>query len=359
MHRVPLIETYDGRITFLDACQVFNGTGEEMAGNGLRSEIPDNSPLICAIDNCLNSSLWEDSEGAALDNVAILDTGIDRGHYYIEAHEENLKGRFNCYNEAQKRNVQDRNGHGTFTTSLVLAYAQDAEIYIVKVADRENTRPDAKIVANAISHAVDEWGVDIISMSFGWPSSNFEGHSVLEAAIDKAYGKKVLMFAAASNSGGRLGRAYPASSTHVICVHSTNTNGTRSDFSPTAAPNAISIATIGESVESAWPVLLCGKDESNPKVCSVPVWDIICDTHSCGHRGVSIALRTIASGQRISRQTETKGRNGSSTEEVCREGPNYSPRDGYLFVELSLNSHNLFGNSLEEVNYEIKKALKT
>lgn len=32
----------------------------------------------------------------------------------------------------------------------------------------------------AINHAVDNWGVDVISMSFGWPSSDFDGYDVLE-----------------------------------------------------------------------------------------------------------------------------------------------------------------------------------
>lgn len=79
--------------------------------------------------------------------IAILDTGIDRDHYAFEAREENLKGRRNCYNESQK-NVPDRHGHGTFTASLILDYAPDAMLYVIKIADKENARPDAKIVVN-------------------------------------------------------------------------------------------------------------------------------------------------------------------------------------------------------------------
>lgn len=89
-------------------------------------------------------------------------------------------------------------------------------------------------------------------MSFGWPSTNFDGYEELENAIDNAYSKQVLMFAAASNNGGNSGRAYPASSSHVICVHSTDTRGNRSDFSPTAWQDCVNIATVGESVWSAW-----------------------------------------------------------------------------------------------------------
>lgn len=79
--------------------------------------------------------------------IAVLDTGIDRDHFVFEAREENLKGKKNCYNESQK-NVPDTHGHGTFTANLILDYAPDASLYVIKIADKGNTRPDAKIVAN-------------------------------------------------------------------------------------------------------------------------------------------------------------------------------------------------------------------
>ncbi|KAF4960853.1 hypothetical protein FGADI_686 [Fusarium gaditjirri] len=350
MHDIQLIETRSGRITLMDVDQVLEG--EEGGEEGWRYQIPEESPLLEAIDNCLNPELWED-EGEPLDDetlrsriydqvvrplqdhlttgfgievesldqyaknldfskwsqsirafqffddqtndgpmfanekekykirkqdymnvydkfvgqhlakstsrpvkIAILDTGIERGHALVEPREDSLKGKRNFYNPLQS-NIADTHGHGTFTASLIMDYAPDADLYIAKIADKENTRPDAGIVANAILHAVGEWQVDIISMSFGWPSSDFDGYEALEAAIDKAYSKKVLMFAAAANSGGRLARAYPASSPHVICVHSTDALGNASSFSPTADPNSINIATVGECVESAWPTFLC------------------------------------------------------------------------------------------------------
>jgi hypothetical protein len=47
-----------------------------------------------------------------------------------------------------RRTFPDRDGHGTFTASLILNYAPDAELYVIKIADKENARPDAQIVAN-------------------------------------------------------------------------------------------------------------------------------------------------------------------------------------------------------------------
>ncbi|RFU80040.1 major intracellular serine protease [Trichoderma arundinaceum] len=483
MISIPLIEDPSGRISLLDVDQVFNGD-EEMEVEGWRYQIPEDSPLLTAIDNCLNVELWENDEGEAFDNgtltsriyqhvvrflelhltcgfsqipldsvdkyardldfgkwgqaisshetqsratvfspgsltsmrtpspvlplfdpkqfgahmimpefqkfmhqysqinpltpqtynmlnslsnceadykasqffddemddgqhstakyltwrseyenvyakfitthlsdppskpvkIAILDTGIDRDHYAFEAREENIKAKLNCYHELQK-NVPDLNGHGTFTASLILDYAPDAELHVIKIADKENSRPDAKIVVNAINHAVEKWDVDIISISFGWPSSDFEGYDALEDAIDRAYGKKVLIFAAASNSGGRLGRAYPASSSQVICVHSTNTLGTPSDFSPTAEPNALNIATVGNLTE----------------VRQISVWDVVCDADYGRHRSIPAAVCAVASIREGGSGTQKKGKDGGFAKEVCTEGPQLRP-EGQVFL---------------------------
>lgn len=84
--------------------------------------------------------------------IAILDTGIDRDHDAFEAYEENIKARFNFYNKSQK-SIPDLNGHGTFTASLSLDYAPDAELYIAKIADRENATPNAKVVVDVSRQA--------------------------------------------------------------------------------------------------------------------------------------------------------------------------------------------------------------
>lgn len=78
--------------------------------------------------------------------TTILDTGIERSYELIEARNENLKGKHNCYDSLQKI-VSDRNGHGTFVASLILDYAPDAESYIIKIAD-DNARPDAKVIVD-------------------------------------------------------------------------------------------------------------------------------------------------------------------------------------------------------------------
>jgi subtilisin family serine protease len=97
---------------------------------------------------------------------------------------------------------------------------------------------------------VDEWGVDIIVMSFGFG----EEHEALYRAIQYAASKEVLMFAAASNDGKNRpdGVSWPASDVNVICVHSADGHGNPSTFTP-AAQDSKRIMVLGECVKSAWP----------------------------------------------------------------------------------------------------------
>lgn len=79
--------------------------------------------------------------------IAILDTGVDLDHSVFEAREDNIKGTANWYGEGAKRRVPDRHGHGTFNASLLLDYCPDAELYVAKISDKENIRPNASLVA--------------------------------------------------------------------------------------------------------------------------------------------------------------------------------------------------------------------
>ncbi|KAM0446066.1 hypothetical protein ACHAO4_009511 [Trichoderma viride] len=98
-------------------------------------------------------------------------------------------------------------------------------------------------------------------MSFGFPSREVDGYELLEQSIKHASNKNVLLFAAASNNGANTKRAYPARHPDVICIHSTKANGAPSDFNPLPLPGD-NFATIGEAVESAWPVNLCDQKKN-------------------------------------------------------------------------------------------------
>lgn len=101
----------------------------------------------------------------------------------------------------------------------------------------------------------------MITISFGYPSRP-TGHPVLEDAIRRVHFKNVLMFAAASNNGGNRGRAFPARQDEVICIHATDGYGNPSSFNSSPMKDHDNFSTLGEDVESAWPVRL-GKPTSH------------------------------------------------------------------------------------------------
>ncbi|KAI1757959.1 pfs domain-containing protein [Xylaria castorea] len=279
--------------------------------------------------------------------IALLDTGLDLTHPDVEARIESIKGKYNCLQERRRHSIHDRNGHGTFTASLVLDYAPDAELYIAKIAENKPSSP--KVIAEAINYAVSEWKVDIISMSFGFPTCDVEDYIELERALTNAYANKVLLFAAASNNGGRLGRSFPAREPTVIAVHATDANGNRSPFSPTATDDDISIATVGEAVESAWPVHLC--DEGGT--------DQTCVKYKSGTSyatpiaaGIAAFLLLYA---RINIPTKADAlkshqRMKAVLRKVAEKGINHTRRDGYHFIDLSLHTDSLFGKEKEHID---------
>jgi subtilisin family serine protease len=110
----------------------------------------------------------------------------------------------------------------------------------------------------AIDHAVEQWEVDIITMSFGIR----EYHEPMTTAISNAVNKRTLLFAAASNDGANLGRAFPAQYPSVFCIHSTDGNGNPSDFNPTASKSDFNFSLLGEHVSSHWPAGINGHHQT-------------------------------------------------------------------------------------------------
>lgn len=193
-------------------------------------------------------------------------------------------------------------------------------------------------------------------MSFGFPTCDIDGYNELEDAIMNAYSKHVLLFAAASNNGGKLGRAYPAREQNVICIHSTDTNGNRSRFSPTAVPDDVNLATVGEAVESGWPVHLCD-DTINPS----------CVKHKSGTSFATPIAAGIAAfllhyarihipekADMLKRQKRMK----AVLRRISEKGSAQKLRDGYHFIDISLYSDGLFGKDKEFIDLTIRDLLR-
>jgi hypothetical protein len=82
-------------------------------------------------------------------------------------------------------------------------------------------------------------------MSFG---CTYESDEILDA-LDHAYQKKKILFAAASNDGSRNSRpAFPGRNHVVLCIHSAKGWGTPSYYNPSAVPSEDNFSVLGDGV---------------------------------------------------------------------------------------------------------------
>ncbi|KAH0846015.1 hypothetical protein FOPE_11060 [Fonsecaea pedrosoi] len=221
--------------------------------------------------------------------IAILDTGIDAERHprtkAVMATNPQLRGSSNrikglrswandkVYGE-DVRSMKDEHGHGTHAAGLILQVTPFADIYVAQVTNGVFFEADPVAIAEAIKYSVEDWGVDIISMSFGFD----DGIDDMAEAIDVANAKGVIMVAAASN-GGKIkseGDSYPASSVKVISIRSANGSGRASEFNPDK-PDPKTYSTyfnvVGEYVLSAWPTHLepSGEKRASGTSVSTPI----------------------------------------------------------------------------------------
>ncbi|KAL7954357.1 hypothetical protein V8C34DRAFT_317377 [Trichoderma compactum] len=187
--------------------------------------------------------------------IAILDSGFDPENPLVRTDDQQLDPRIRAWQSFVSQTatdaVRDEIGHGTHALGLLLKVATCAEIYVARIAGRETLdRGTYDDIARAIDHAISKWNVDIVSMSFGIREYN----KPMQMAISKALHNQTLLFAAASNDGANLGRAFPAKYPSVFCIHSTDGNGNPSTFNPTADDKDVNFSLLGENVSSHWPM---------------------------------------------------------------------------------------------------------
>ncbi|KAI1105249.1 peptidase S8/S53 domain-containing protein [Jackrogersella minutella] len=168
-------------------------------------------------------------------SVCVIDTGIDKSH-------PGIKGRIRrgSIRECQswiggKADVNDEYGHGTHVVQLLLDASDNVDIYVAKIAKGAYIdRKDMVNIAAAINHAIAEWDVDIIIMSFGFSEMDPE----VEEAINEAGRRGKLRFAAAANHGNNGVKTYPANYRNVICINASDGKGKDGRISPAATDGA-------------------------------------------------------------------------------------------------------------------------
>jgi thermitase len=172
---------------------------------------------------------WDITKGSSSRTIAIVDTGVDLNHADIKA--KIVQG----YDYVNGDSVaQDDHGHGTHCAGIAAASTNNAastagldwnaKIMPVKVLDAAGSGYDSDII-NGVYYAADH-GANVISMSLGGGSNN----PAFQSAIDYAWGKGLVIVAAAGNSNTTV-KSYPAAYNNVIAVASTTSSNVRSSFS--------------------------------------------------------------------------------------------------------------------------------
>jgi thermitase len=197
---------------------------------------------------------WKITTGSGV-KVAILDTGVANVHDDIASQ---VVGYANFVSadtkEDPKANPEDRYGHGTHVAGIVAAKANntigvagvcpDCSILDVKVLN-DSGSGSSSVIANGISWAASN-GAKVINMSLGLRVSS----RTLEAAVNDAWNKGVVIVAAAGNAGTQA-KIYPGAYPNVIAVAATDNNDAKASFSTYG--KWVDVAAPGVNVYSTFP----------------------------------------------------------------------------------------------------------
>ncbi len=172
---------------------------------------------------------WRITRGAKSVKIAVVDSGIALDHPDL------VRRLTNGYNAiADNNNANDDNGHGTHVAGIIASETNNRTgvagitwynpIMPIKALNNEGIGSSFDI-AEGIRWAVDN-GADVINLSLG----NYQPSAVLEEAIHYAFGKDIVLVAAAGNDNSGQ-PSYPAAYPEVLSVAAVGWNGNRAPFS--------------------------------------------------------------------------------------------------------------------------------
>ncbi len=198
---------------------------------------------------------WGVTRGNSTIRIAILDTGIDAGHRDINPKVVAAR------NFTTSPTVSDRHGHGTHVAGIAAAVTNNArgiagmgfDVVLMngKVLDDTGSGTWSG-VANGIIWAADN-GARVINLSLGGTSHS----ATLENAVNYAWGRGVVVVAAAGNSNTSA-LMYPAAYANAIAVGATDRNDARASFSNFGA--WVDVAAPGVDILSTFPRSWLGAD---------------------------------------------------------------------------------------------------
>src|SRR6266852_3564111 len=174
-------------------------------------------------------SAWDVTTGSSSVPIAMIDSGVDPTHPDLAS--KLIPGWSFLTGTADTHDVL---GHGTQTAGTAAAIGNNA-LGVAGVAWQNPIMPLVVLnssdwasysdIANAIMYAADH-GVRIVNISIGGTSSS----SALQSAVDYAWSKGTVVFAAAGNYSSPT-PIYPAGCTNVVAVGATDSNDTLASFS--------------------------------------------------------------------------------------------------------------------------------
>jgi subtilisin family serine protease len=172
---------------------------------------------------------WNISVGTPGAPIAIIDSGVDANH-------PDLAGRIapGWSFLSNSADTSDMLGHGTAVTGTAAAATNNGigvagvswsnPIMPLVVLDRNDSAAYSDI-ARAIVYAADR-GVRVINVSV----SGAQPSATLQNAIDYAWNKGAIVFAAAGNAGN-MSLSYPAACNHAVAVAATDSSDAHASFS--------------------------------------------------------------------------------------------------------------------------------
>jgi len=191
---------------------------------------------------------WDLTTGCSTISIAVLDTGVDMSH-------PDLSGKVvGNVNYSSSGTVSDVYGHGTHVAGIAAAATNNGQgvaglgynsaILNVKVLGDDGAGTYSA-VAYGIVWAADH-GARVINMSLGGTSLS----STLQDAVNYAWGKGVVLVAAAGNNGNNV-PFYPAYFQNVIAVASTDSTDSLTPYSDRG--DWVDVAAPGDSIWSTRP----------------------------------------------------------------------------------------------------------
>jgi major intracellular serine protease len=217
----------------------------------VKEKIPEGVELVKA------PAIWEKSSYGEGVVVAVIDTGIDKGHPDLK---ERIIGGKDFTNTGD---YQDDNGHGTHVSGTVVAainnagvvgVAPKASILALKALNGQG-QGDIDWINGALEYAINWRGpneekVSVISLSLGGPPDETE-HKLIQRALQN----DILVVCAAGNSGDGRHETdeldYPGAYPEVVEVGAVDLSRNLADFSNTN--DEIDLVAPGVDILSTYP----------------------------------------------------------------------------------------------------------